>query len=53
MNQFLFKIGSLNPREKCDSFGIFNNRAMVRYMVDGTKNYKIGFFSLFFLMYDI
>ena len=37
------KIGSLNPREKCDCFGLFNNRAMVRYLVDGTKNYKIGF----------
>lgn len=37
------KIGSLNPREKCDCFGIFNNRAMVRYAVDGTSNYKIGF----------
>ena len=37
------KIGSLNPREKCDCFGIFNERAMVRYKVDGTNNYKIGF----------
>ena len=37
------KIGSLNPREKCDCFGIFNNRAMVRYKIDGTSNYKIGF----------
>lgn len=37
------KIGSLNPREKCDCFGIFNNRAMVRYKVDGSNNYKIGF----------
>ncbi|MBQ2835758.1 MAG: N-acetylmuramoyl-L-alanine amidase [Clostridia bacterium] len=37
------KIGSLNPREKCDCFGIFNDRAMVRYAVDGTKNYKMGF----------
>lgn len=37
------KIGSLNPREECDCFGIFNNRAMVRYKVDGTNNYKIGF----------
>lgn len=37
------KVGSLNPREKCDCFGIFNNRAMVRYKVDGTNNYKIGF----------
>ncbi len=37
------KIGSLNPRETCDCFGIFNNRPMVRYKVDGTNNYKIGF----------
>lgn len=37
------KIGSLNPREKCDCFGIFNDRAMVRYLVNGTKNYKMGF----------
>ena len=37
------KIGSLNPREKCDCFGVFNNRAMVRYIVTGTNNYKIVF----------
>ena len=37
------KIGSLNPRETCDCFGVFNDRAMVRYKVDGTNNYKIGF----------
>ena len=37
------KIGSLNPKESCDCFGIFNNRAMVRYSVSGTSNYKIGF----------
>ena len=37
------KIGNLNPREKCDCFGVFNNRAMVRYIVTGTQNYKIGF----------
>lgn len=37
------KIGSLDPREKCDCFGIFNNRAMVRYRVGSTNNYKIGF----------
>ena len=37
------KIGSLNPYEKCDCFGTFNNRAMVRYRVGNTKNYKIGF----------
>ena len=37
------KIGTLNPRETCDCFGIFNDRPMVRYKVDGTSNYKIGF----------
>lgn len=37
------KIGSLSPYEKCDCFGIFNGRPMVRYHVDGTNNYKIGF----------
>lgn len=37
------KIGSLNPRESCDCFGIFNDRAMVRYKVNGSSNYKIGF----------
>ena len=37
------KIGSLDPREQCDCFGIFDNRAMVRYQVGSTGNYKIGF----------
>lgn len=37
------KVGSLNPHEKCDCFGVFNDRAMVRYKIDGTNNYKIGF----------
>lgn len=37
------KIGYLNPREECDCFGIFNGRPMVRYKVDGSNNYKIGF----------
>lgn len=37
------KIGSLNKYETCDCFGIFNNRAMVRYKVSGSNNYKIGF----------
>lgn len=37
------RIGSLDPRESCDCFGVFNNRAMVRYRVNGTNNYKIGF----------
>ena len=37
------QIGYLSPYEQCDCFGIFNNRPMVRYKVDGTNNYKIGF----------
>lgn len=37
------KIGSLNPGEKCDCFGIYKDRAMVRYQVGKTGNYKIGF----------
>lgn len=37
------KIGSLDPWETCDCFGIFNDRAQVRYHVNGTDNYKIGF----------
>ena len=36
-------IGQLNPYEKCDCYGIFENRAVVRYKVDGTNNYKVGF----------
>ena len=37
------RIGSLDPYERCDCFGIFNNRPMVRYKVNGTNNYKMGF----------
>ena len=37
------KIGSLNAWETCDCFGIFKNRAIVRYKVDNSNNYKIGF----------
>lgn len=36
-------IGYLNPYECCDCLGIFNDRAIVRYIVDGTANIKIGF----------
>lgn len=36
-------IGSLSPYEECDCFGIFNDRPMVRYKIDGSNNYKIGF----------
>lgn len=37
------KIGYLSPYEQCDCFGIFEDRPMVRYKVDGSNNYKIGF----------
>lgn len=37
------KIGTLNPKEKCDCLGIYENRAIVRYKVDNRNNYKIGF----------
>ena len=37
------RIGSLNPREKCYCYGIFNGRPLVRYEVGDTGNYKIGF----------
>ena len=36
-------VGYLSPYEACDCFGIFNGRAMVRYKVDGSNIYKIGF----------
>lgn len=37
------KIGSLDPYEKCDCLGIFNNRPLVKYKVNGTSYYKCGF----------
>lgn len=37
------KIGSLDPRERCDCLGIFNSRPLVKYKVNGTSNYKCGF----------
>ena len=37
------KIGSLNPRERCDCAALANDLAVVRYDVDGTGNKKIGF----------
>lgn len=36
------RIGSLNPRERCYCYGIFNGRPLVRYQVGNTGNYKIG-----------
>lgn len=37
------KIGSLDKYEQCECYGIFNDRAVVRYKVNGTNNYKVGF----------
>lgn len=37
------RIGSLNPKEKCDCFGEFRGKAMIRYKVDGRDDYKIAF----------
>lgn len=37
------KIGSLDPYEKCDCLGIFENRPLVKYKVNGTSIYKCGF----------
>ena len=37
------KIGSLNPREKCECFGIHNGRAVVKYQVGSSGNFKVGY----------
>lgn len=36
------RIGSLDPWEQCYCYGKYNNRALVRYKVNGENNYKIG-----------
>lgn len=37
------QIGSLDKREQCDCLGIFKDRPVVIYKVNGTNNYKTGF----------
>lgn len=37
------KLGSLAPYEQCDCFGKFKDRAIVRYKVNNSNNYKVGF----------
>lgn len=37
------KTGSLDRNESCECLGIYGNRAIVRYKVNKTNNYKIGF----------
>ncbi len=36
-------IGSLNAWEKCECIGTANGRYIVKYKIDGTNNYKVGF----------
>ena len=37
------KIGTLNAYEVCECLGIVNKVYIVKYKVNGTNNYKIGF----------
>jgi len=37
------KIGSLDPKEVCECYGIIDNRALVVYKVSGTNERKSGF----------
>lgn len=37
------KIGSLDRREQCNCLGMFKDRPVVLYKVNGTNNYKTGF----------
>ena len=37
------KIGCLDPHERCETMGIFENRAVVLYTVNGTGYEKVGF----------
>lgn len=37
------RIGSLDPREKCEYLSKDNNRALVRYKINGTNTYKCGY----------
>lgn len=38
-----YKIGSLNKYEVCECLGIVANRYIVKYKIDGTNDYKVGF----------
>lgn len=35
--------GSLDKYEVCECLGIVNSRYIVKYKVNGTNNYKVGF----------
>lgn len=37
------KIGSLNPNETAEYLSIDNDRPLVRYKIDGTNDYKVGY----------
>ena len=36
-------VGKLNPYEKCDCLGIFNEKYLIKYKIDGTQFTKVGF----------
>lgn len=36
------RVGSLNPYESCDCLGLAGGMYIVKYLVDGTKGYKVG-----------
>lgn len=40
-------IGSLDKYEVCECLGIVNSRYIVKYKVNGTNNYKVGFVKYF------
>ena len=37
------RIGCLDRYEQCECLGIFENRPLVKYRVNGTNNFKCGF----------
>ena len=37
------KIGSLDPRERCEALGIFEDRVAILYTQNGTRSEKVGF----------
>lgn len=39
------QIGSMNPYESCECLGVVKNMYIVKYRVDGTGDWKVGFVS--------
>ena len=42
-SSFKVRIGSLNPYETCDCLGKVDGAYIVKYQIDGTSHYKVGF----------